>query len=108
MSFDKLLNKTCVIQTKTETQTGTGSVTTVWDDTYTSIPVRYQRAGAGRRLVGSYQVTLEDYVFYFKVGQTISKADRIVVDSRTFEVDHVFQDSSGHHLEVFAKETTYA
>lgn len=107
MSFDKLLNKTCTIQTKTETQSATGSVSSTWGDTYTSIPVRYNRTREGRVIAGSYEVTVKDYTFYFKSSQTIGESDRIVVDGKTFEVVHVYSDSSVHHLEVFARETTF-
>lgn len=105
MSFDRLLNKTCSIQRKSESQNATGSVTASWSNAYTGIPVRYNRVsqGKGRVSAGSYQVTLEDYVFYFKVGQDVTISDRIVVDGKTFEVEHVYKDSSDHHLEVFAK-----
>ena len=104
MSFAKLLNKLCTIQTKTESQNDTGSVTTSWADTYVSIPVRYNRAsGKGGVNNGSLQVTLEDYTFYFKPDVTISIADRIVVDGKTFEVEHVYMVSNNHHLEVMGK-----
>jgi len=109
MSLDKLLNKLCTIQTKTETQNATGSVTLSWADTYVSVPVRYNRIsqGQGRVLSGSYQVTLQDYVFYFRNDAIISEGNRIVVDGRTFEVLHAYKDSSGHHWEVFARYITF-
>ena len=109
MSFEKLLNKTCVIQTKTETQSATGSVSLAWANTYANVPCRYNRIsqGAGRVFGGEYQVTLEDYMFYFRSGETVTKANRIVVDGRTFEVMHAFSDSADHHMEVFAREITF-
>jgi head-tail adaptor len=103
MSFEKLLNKLATIQTKSTAQNATGSVTESWANTYTNVKCRYNRAGNGRQSAGTYQVTLEDFVFYFKVDQVITIADRIVVDGKTFVVDHVFQDGSAHHIEAFAK-----
>jgi len=107
MSFEKLLNKLCTIQVKTDSQNATGSVTSSWADTYVSIPCRYNRATGGKVLSGAYQVTLQDYVFYFKIDTTISEGNRIVVDGRTFEVLNAYKDSSGHHWEVFARFKTY-
>lgn len=105
MSITHLLNKTCTIQTKTETQGDTGSFSASWANTYELIPVRYSRArsGNGRVQAGSFQVTLEDFIFYFESNRTISIADRIVVDGLTFEVTHVFSDSSDDHLEVLGR-----
>lgn len=107
MSFESLLNKLCTISTKTETQNATGSVTSSWASTFTNVPVRYNRSKTGTVNSGVYQVTLEDYTFYFLPDVTISIADRIVVDGKTFEVAHVYKDSSDHHLEVFARETKF-
>jgi len=109
MSFEKLLNKLCTVQVKTETQGSTGSVSESWTNTYTNVMCRYNRViqGKGSVVSGAYQVTLEDYTFYFKPDQVISKANRIVVDGLTFEVEHVFKDSAGHHLEVFARLKSY-
>ena len=107
MSFNNLLNKTCTVQTKTKVQGNTGSVTNTWADSYEDVAVRYERAKEGSIISGLYQVTLDTSIFYFKSDQIITKADRIVIDSKTFEVEHVFKDSSGHHLEVYGKERTY-
>lgn len=109
MSFNTLLNKTCTIQTKTESQSGTGSITESWGNTYTSVPCRYNRANAskGSTFAGQYQVTIKDFIFYFKSDATIGEGSRIVVDGKTFNVQQVFKDSAGHHYEVFARLVTF-
>ena len=107
MSFEKLLNKLCVIQTKSEVQDGLGEISTTWANTYTDVKCRYNRNKVPQIADGSYKVTQEDYVFYFLNTATITIADRIVVDSKTFEVMHVFEDSKGHHKEVFARLTSF-
>ena len=107
MAFEKLLNKLCVIQTKSEVQTGLGEITTSWADTYTDVKCRYNRNKAPIIHDGSYKVSLEDYSFYFLVATTITKADQIVVDGNTFEVLAVFEDSKGHHKKVYARLKSY-
>ena len=107
MSFEKLLNKLCTIQTKSEVQTGLGEITTSWVDTYTDVKCRYNRSKAPIVLDGSYKVSLEDFSFYFLITSTITKADQIVVDGNTFEVMHVFEDSKGHHKKVYARLKSY-
>lgn len=104
MSFKKMLNKLCTIQTKTESQNATGSITTSWANTYQNVLVRYNRTSSkGGVNVGSLQVTLEDFTFYFESTVTISVADRIVVDGKTFDVEHVYTVSNNHHKEVMGK-----
>jgi len=109
MSLVHLLNKTCTIQTKTETQGATGSFTASWANTYQNVLCRYclSNKGRGSVIAGSFQVTTEEFTFYFKHDQTISIADRISIDGKLFEVLHVNSDSSTHHLEVLAKVRSY-
>lgn len=109
MSFDSLLNKRCTIQTKTQVQNATGSVTLNWANAFTNVRCRYNRSSQrkGNVNAGSFQVTLEDFTFYFSFGVQITKADRILVDGKTFEVMHVYTDGSDHHLEVFAREISF-
>lgn len=102
MSFAKLLNKTCVIQEKAETQTGLGELTLSWSNKATGVKTRYMQVSQSE-LLGSYQLTLEDYKFYFEADTDVLIADRIVVDSKTFEVKHVATDSSEHNKFAIAK-----
>lgn len=107
MTFTDLLNKTCIIQTKSLTQGSTGSVSESWANTYTNIPCGYNRAKQGAISNSVYQVTLEDFVFYLDPTVVVSKADRISIDGKLFEVMHVFKDSADHHIELFARVKSY-
>lgn len=102
MSFTKLLNKTCVIQQKAETQTGIGELTLTWSTKASGVKTRYLQAKQAE-LRGAFQVTSEDYKFFFEFATDISIADRIVVDGQTYEVKHVLSDSSAHHKFAYAE-----
>tara|TARA_R100001086_G_C11744219_1_gene233387 strand:- start:173 stop:499 length:327 start_codon:yes stop_codon:yes gene_type:complete len=101
MSFCKLLNKTAVIQEKSGSQSALGEITDSWSTKASNVKTRYMQVSKSE-LVGDYQVTLEDYKFFFEFATDISIADRIVVDGKTFEVQHVASDSSDNHKFVFA------
>jgi len=103
MSFDKLLNKLCSIQSKVEVQNETGSVDLSWSDIYVNIPCRYNRTKIGTVIAGSYQVTIQDYTFYFKKEIVLSEGYRITLEGKVFEIQHAYKNSSGHHWEVFAR-----
>lgn len=102
MSFTKLLNKTCVIQEKTSAQSGLGEITDSWSTKASGVKTRYSQVSRSE-LIGEYQVTLEDYKFYFEPSVDVLIEDQIVVDSKTFEVKHVATDSSDHNKYAFAK-----
>ena len=106
MSFCKLLNKLCTIEQKTETQGALGEVSLSWSDKAINVKTRYVQAKQSE-LRGGYQVTIEDYKFYFLVSADIAIADRIVVDGDTFEVMHVLYDSSDHHKFAYARITKF-
>lgn len=102
MSFEKLLKKLCTIQQKTETQGALGELSISWNDKYTTVKTRYVQAKQSE-LRGGYQVTIEDYKFFFLFTEDIAIADRIVVDGDTFDIMHVLTDSSDHHKFAYAR-----
>lgn len=106
MSLNNLLPDICVIQSNTETQDGLGEVSLTWGDKLTGVKTRYQQVSRSE-LVGDYQVTLEDYKFYFEPDTNVTIADRIVVDGRNFEIKHVATDSSKHYRFAIAKVIQY-
>lgn len=103
MSFSKLLNKTCVITERDPAaQNAIGERIESWSDKATGVKTRYLQAKQSE-LRGAFQVTSEDYKFFFEQSTDISIADRIVVDGQTFEVKHVLSDSSAHHKFAYAE-----
>ena len=102
MSYCKLLNKLCTIQQKTETQGALGELSISWNDKYTTVKTRYVQAKQSE-LRGGYQVTIEDYKFYFLATTDIAIDNKIVVDGDMFEVMHVLSDSSSHHKFAYAR-----
>lgn len=108
MGFLSTLNQTCSIESPSETQTGTGAITRSWVESASNVSTRYHRAQKERVINGDYQVTLEDFVFYFKSDVTITKSDRIVADSKNFEVITVVEHSKSHHLSVYARLIDFA
>lgn len=105
MGFLSMLNETCVIQSFSDAQTGTGEVTRTWANKATGVQTRHHTAQREQVIDGDYKVTLEDFVFYFASGVSIDKADRIVVGSDAFEVMAVVEHSKQHHLTVYARKT---
>ena len=102
MSYEKLLKKTCTIEQKTETQGALGDISLSWSSKAVNVKTRYVQAKQSE-LRGGYQVTIEDYKFYFLATADIAIADRIVVDGDTFDVMHVLSDSSDHHKFAYAR-----
>ena len=102
MSYSQLLKKTCTIEQKTETQGALGELSTVWSSKATNVKTRYVQAKQSE-LRGGYQVTIEDYKFFFLFTEDIAIADRIVVDGDTFDIMHVLTDSSDHHKFAYAR-----
>jgi cell shape-determining protein MreC len=102
MSFSKLLNTTCNIQSKSESQGSTGELSLSWSNKATSVPCRIQ---SGKNASVSEDIGKRSLVgvkVYFEIDVDINEGDRIVSDGITYDVILVAQDSSGDHLEVQA------
>ena len=96
MSVAGLLNTTCTIRRKTQTQSSaTGAISNSWANVATGVACslneggQYESLNAGRE---NGQVTA---VFYFAYGQDVNNGDRIVFGSRTFEVTGPPIDGAG-------------
>ena len=102
MSFSKLLNTTCDIQSKTESQGSTGELTASWSNKANDVPCRIN---SGKNASVSEDIGKRSLVavkIYFEVDVDINEGDRIVTEDETYDVILVAQDSSADHLEVQA------
>lgn len=104
MSFETMLNKTCTIQSKTKTQSGSGSPVITWADTYPLVKTRYSPS-----LQPSADNTLAvaktyDGVFYFKITQVVTEGNRIFFENEYYSVEGVASDSQGHHREAYVNK----
>jgi len=98
-----MLNTVCDIESPTGTQSGTGAITRGWSKSVVGAKTRYHRNKDQNVLIGTYQVTLEDYKFYFLPSVVISKSDRILIGSDSYEILGVIEDSSGKTKTVYAR-----
>jgi|GEM_PF-4002304 head-tail adaptor len=107
MSFENLLNQLCSIQSKTDSQTATGQVSSAWVDKATNVKTRMvaQKNPQVFGTLGHY--TVADFKFYFLTGTDITEADRIVLNGETYDVVIAYPDSSGHHIEVGANKVSF-
>lgn len=103
MSYDSLLNKTCIIQSKANTQTISGQINSAWSNLYTGIACRKVMNREPKIFDNDSKVYVDDYKIYFKIGQAIEINNRIIIDNLTYEVLSVGTDSAEHHIKVFAK-----
>lgn len=87
MSVASLLNTTCTIRRKTQTQSSsTGAISTSWANLATGVPCSMNEGGQSEREVAARETGEVFATFYFAFGQDITNADRIVYGARTFEV----------------------
>jgi head-tail adaptor len=101
MSLQALLNKTCSILTRTETQSSTGEVTKNWVEAYAGVVVQVQPNREPVLLQTGYTVTVKDFVFYFLPDQQIEEHNRIVVGSAVYEIVGIVQNSRGSYTKAY-------
>ena len=106
MSYESLLNTTCTIQSKTKTQSNSGAVAFTWATKASGVKTAKRRNNQPKIYDDLLKTYVDDYIFYFLIGASVTIADRILMpDGRTFEVLTAESDSRGHHLKVLAKLT---
>ena len=105
MSFSKLLNTTCDIQSKTESQGGTGELSLSWSNKATDVACRINSSKSSNVSESIGKRSVVNVKVYFEITVDINEGDRIVTDDRIYDVITVSQDSSGDHLEVEASYT---
>lgn len=88
---DDFFPGTCTIQTLTESTGAMGGVSHSWANTYTSVACRLDPRGFGAE--GVVNAALEGksmFVLNIPYDQAISIEDRIIHDSKTYEVNGVW------------------
>lgn len=90
------LPDTCTIQRDTPTADGMGGQTSSWANAATNVPCRYSpdQVADGERELGGKITAVNGWRFTFAYDADVRPADRIVADSRTFEVLSVDGDRS--------------
>ena len=106
MSYESLLILTATIKSKTETQSNSGAKTFTWADKLTAVKTRKVRNLQPKIYNDVVKAYIDDYVFYFLLGTNLTVSDKIVLsDSTEYEILSVDNDSSNHHVKVYAKKT---
>lgn len=106
MSFLKLLNKTCTIQTKSDNYTtnADGTVSETWANTYTSIPCRIDKLGSTYNQSMGGLDPKSTHILFLESSRTIARGNRVIVDSITyFVLNSDDPTGKGHHLECEVK-----
>ncbi len=111
MSYAELLPSICDIQAKVLSTTGYEK-TAGFESIATEVPTRKQSVNAQRILVSDTQVreNIDDDIFFFNPDVTISRGNRIVFDSESYDVlkvTKVFGFSAVHHIEVITRITDH-
>lgn len=105
MSFNSLLNTTCIIESKTSTQGEKGSVNFAWATKASGVKTRKRKNGTPKIFDSLLKTYVDDYIFYMPAGTNVKVEDRINHGGEYYEVLQAVTDSEGHHLEVVAKLT---
>jgi len=106
MSYESLLILTATIKSKTETQSNSGAKTFAWANKATNVKTRKVRNLQPKIYDELAKTYIDDYKFYFLLGTNLTVSDKIVLsDSNEYEILSVDNDSSNHHVKVYAKKT---
>jgi len=102
--FDGLLNKTMTTQRRTVSVSDIGSDTETWADHLTGIACRVQPVSGSERFSLERYNTRITHVIYCRVVD-VTETDRVIFDSRTFEVRAVRNiDEQDSFLTILAEE----
>ena len=98
MSFDSLLNKSCSIQVKTETQDGAGQMQESWTNAYTNVNCRLDTAGGAKTSIPQLIYEKATHILFMRVISGFkfsSKDNRVTIGSTDYEILLV-SDAAGH------------
>ena len=105
MSLLSLLIQTCTIQSKSLAVSGYEQVPS-WSNVATGVACRHEIPTNVSIRDSEYRKNTDDDLFFFAPATVISRGNRIILGSNTFDVINVSEvlDSVGvHHLEVTAR-----
>ncbi len=86
MSIDNLFNIVVDVSRATLTSDDYGAQAKAWATVFEGLPGRLQRKKAIEQVSFDRQTVWSDFNFYTEPDAPIQNADRIVYDSRTFEI----------------------
>lgn len=105
MSFDALLNKTCTIQTLTETQSPSGQKVQTWNNTLLLVKCRIDSIGGQEQIAPSMVFEKATHKLFLR-NQTVTLdvgIHRVVLDSVTYNillVQRMYEFTDLSHLEL--------
>jgi head-tail adaptor len=92
---DDFLPDTCTIQTKTTTAGAMGGISEAYANTYTSVYCRIDPTGNGDEAVVNFTTEGKStWYINLKYNQAIAVSDRVIHDSKTYEVVRVIDTNS--------------
>ena len=92
---DDYFPDTCTIQTRTEGRDALGGITHTWADTYTRVACRVDPTTSGNEVVSNLAVEGQaTWWLNIPYTQAIDIEDRVIHDSITYEVAHVWDTQS--------------
>ena len=101
MSFDSLMTTSFDVQRVTNTADAVGGSTETWADLSTGNSGRYRLLKANERESQGKERVISTHRWYCRDTVTVDEADRIVGDSKTFEVNYVHDvDAMAHHKQI--------
>lgn len=104
MSLLDLLNITCNIQSRTETQGAFGDVSNDWFNVYEDVPCHIQPySGEPIELENGVQATIIDFIIYFSPEQNIAGSHQIIIRNKIYKVVGVVQDSRQTYKKAYVR-----
>ena len=100
MSINNLFNITVDVSRATVTNDDYGAQAKAWATVFEGLPGRLQRKKATEQVSFDRQTVWSDFNFYTEPSAPIENADRIVYDSRTFEVKG---NDNANQIDLFMK-----
>ena len=101
MSVSSLMNNTCTITRNTPTQDAYGSAIASWSTISSGVPCRLQKSkGQWRRNDELGEYLEKQYTVYMKSNAGVLVHDRLIIDSKTYDVTANNMDSAKHHFEL--------
>lgn len=92
---DNFLPDTCTIQTKTTTAGAMGGIVEVYANTYTGVLCRIDPSGGGGESVVNFTIEGQStWMLNIPYDQAIAITDRVIHDSKTYEVMRVVDTNS--------------
>jgi len=103
VSFDSLLNNTCIIQERTKTQDSlTGDMIESWVNVYTNVKCRLNRNTGSEYIAQETKIASNDYTLFIAMGFMINTGEhRVIVDNKIYNITDINNaGGQSHHFEL--------